>query len=75
LSIKEENHFEVVLIGVTESPVERPKKTAIELIWQEKTSYTKDTNSNRQDRPKILCTAFEKGADMTSSCSKRARFI
>jgi hypothetical protein len=27
-----ENHFEVVLIDVPESPVERPKKTAIDLF-------------------------------------------
>jgi hypothetical protein len=26
--LKEENHFEVVLIDVTESPVERPKKNS-----------------------------------------------
>jgi hypothetical protein len=30
--LKEENHFEVVLVDVTESPVERPEKTEVELF-------------------------------------------
>jgi hypothetical protein len=30
--VKEENHFEVVLMDVTESPVERPEKTAVKLF-------------------------------------------
>ena len=31
--LKEENHFEVVLLDVSENSVERPKKTAIKLFW------------------------------------------
>ena len=46
--LKEETQFEVVLIDVTESPVERPKKTEVELFRQEKTSYSKDPDCCRQ---------------------------
>jgi hypothetical protein len=45
--LKEENYIEVVLIDVPESPVERPKKTVVELFRQEKTAYSKDSNSSR----------------------------
>ena len=48
--LKEENHFEVVLIDVTESPVERPKKTAIKLFRQEEKTYQKGSNCCRQNR-------------------------
>jgi len=30
--LKEENQFEVILVDVTESPVERPKKNSVEII-------------------------------------------
>jgi hypothetical protein len=42
--LKEENHFETVLVDVTESPVECPKKTEVELFGQEKAAYAKDSN-------------------------------
>jgi hypothetical protein len=34
--LKEENQFEAVLIDVTESPVERPKKNSGHFIWERK---------------------------------------
>lgn len=37
--LKAENNFEIVLVDVTESPVERPKKNKAEII-QEKRSGT-----------------------------------
>ena len=52
--LKEENHFEAALIDVTESPVERPQKTAIKLFVQEKASYSKDTDCSRQEKPENI---------------------
>jgi hypothetical protein len=45
--LKEENRFEIVLIDVTETPVERPKKTAVKLFGEEEATYTKDTDCSR----------------------------
>jgi len=43
--LQSENTFEVVLIDVSESPVERPKKTTQTLFWQEKATHSKKTSN------------------------------
>jgi hypothetical protein len=35
-----EHQIEIVVIDVTETPIERPKKTEKVLQWQEKATYT-----------------------------------
>jgi hypothetical protein len=50
--LKPENNFDVVLIDVTESLVERPQKTDAELFGQEKASYPKDAVGYREVEPK-----------------------
>jgi hypothetical protein len=45
--LKEEKQFEIVLIDVTETPVERPKKTAVKLFGKEETTYAKDSDCSR----------------------------
>jgi hypothetical protein len=47
---KKENNFEIVLIDVTESPVERPQKTTVKLFGQEKTTYSKNSDYSRQSK-------------------------
>lgn len=42
--LKSDNEIEVVLVDVTESPIERPKKTARILFGQKKASYHKVTS-------------------------------
>ena len=41
----EGDDYEVILIDATETPVERPQKTAKILLWQEKAAYDKDASS------------------------------
>lgn len=43
----QENNFEVVLVDVTESLVERPKKTTASLLRQEETAHPKSTVDSR----------------------------
>jgi len=47
--VKSENNFEVVLIDVTESPIERPKKTTKQLFRKKETPHAKGTNSRRKE--------------------------
>jgi hypothetical protein len=49
--LKEENRFDTVLIAVTESPAERPEKTAVKLLGQEKASRAKVPNCRGQSQP------------------------
>jgi DDE superfamily endonuclease len=45
---KSDAHYEVVLVDATESPIERPKKKAKEILfWQEETPYSKNTGYYR----------------------------
>lgn len=48
--LKAENEFEVVLIDVTESPVERHKKTAKQLFREKETTHPKNANSSRKEK-------------------------
>lgn len=43
--LKPENNFEVVLVDVTESPVERPKKATPKLLREKEKTYSKSTIS------------------------------
>jgi len=45
--LENDKEFEVVVIDVGESPIERPKKTAKILFGQKKAAYNKDTNCSR----------------------------
>jgi len=45
--VKDGGPFEVVLVDVAESPVERPKKTTIELFGQKETSHAEDPDCRR----------------------------
>ncbi|SPM44500.1 transposase [Orientia tsutsugamushi] len=47
--VKSDMNYEVVLIDATETPIERPKKTKILLFRKEEKSYTKNSNSARQE--------------------------
>ncbi|MDR0573378.1 MAG: IS5 family transposase [Tannerella sp.] len=60
--LKAENHFEAVLIDVTESPVERPKKKQRLHYSGKKKRHTQKTQivADKASR-KILCTDFAKG--------------
>lgn len=41
-------HYEVVLVDATESPIERPKKKAKEILfWQKETSYIENAGCRR----------------------------
>src|SRR5438874_5314737 len=45
---KSDASYEVILIDATESPIERPKKKAEEiLLWQKKASYAENADSRR----------------------------
>jgi hypothetical protein len=44
--LKADNEFEVILIDITESPVERPEKTAIQLFRKKEASQSKSTGSS-----------------------------
>lgn len=46
--LKEEYHVELILNDVTETSVERPEKTAVELFGQEKVAYSKNANCGRK---------------------------
>ena len=45
--LKSEVEYEVVLIDATETPIERPKKTAKVVFRQEKATHNKDSNCFR----------------------------
>lgn len=47
--LKDENQYEVVLVDVTESPVERPKKTTRQLFRKKETTYSKNSSSSRKE--------------------------
>ena len=52
-----DNSFEVVLIDVAETPIERPKKAMQILFCQKEKAYDKNTNSSRQTNTKNnMCT-------------------
>ena len=44
--IKSEDELEVILIDVTETPIERPKKTKKILFRKKEKAYTKKSNSS-----------------------------
>jgi len=46
--VSSDNEIEVILIDASETPIERPKKTAEILLRQEKETYIKDTISRRE---------------------------
>jgi hypothetical protein len=58
--LKEENHFEVVLVDVTESPVERPKKAALSYSGKKKRHTQKTQIIADKSGRKIIRTAFDK---------------
>lgn len=39
-----DEHFEVVMIDATETPIERPKKTKKILFWKKEKTYDKNTS-------------------------------
>ncbi len=45
--LQEANNFEIVLVDVAETPIERPKKTTQVLFRQEKKTHTKKSSSGR----------------------------
>lgn len=45
--LKSDHEFEVVLIDATESPIERPKKTASILLGEKEKAYDKDSSCRR----------------------------
>ncbi|MCQ6344216.1 hypothetical protein NPM06_32780 [Bacillus cereus] len=49
--------IEVVLVDVTESPIERPKKNKGLLLWQEKIPYYQNTNptESEDERNSLYC--------------------
>lgn len=48
---KAPDHFEVVLIDTTETPIERPKKTAGLLFRKKEKAYPKNTSDGTHNRP------------------------
>jgi hypothetical protein len=59
--LKEENHFDVVLIDVTETPVERPKKQRFNYSGKKKRHTQKTQIVADKASRKILCTDFANG--------------
>ena len=47
-----ENTFEVIVVDVSEHPIERPKKTAAELFWKKETTHPKKSGSDRKKKQK-----------------------
>jgi hypothetical protein len=47
-ALLEGTEIEVVLVDVTESPIERPKKTKRVVLWKEEASHPKDTADCQQ---------------------------
>ena len=47
-----DNHFEAVLIDVSEHPIERPKKTAKVLLRQKENTCAKNTGSSGEAKQK-----------------------
>ncbi len=46
--------IEIVLVDVTEQPIEHPKKTTSTLQWQEKTTHPKSTSNGQSGSVKNL---------------------
>jgi len=44
----EDDRIEIVLVDVTECPVERPKKTKKMVLWKKEKTYIKSTNYRKQ---------------------------
>ena len=42
--LKSDMEYEVILVGATESPIERPKKAKTVLFWEEKAAHTEGPN-------------------------------
>ena len=45
--LKNDNEYEIVLIDATETPIERPKKTKILLLWKKEKTHIKDPSHCR----------------------------
>ena len=53
--LEEDNDIEGVLVDVTESPIERPKKTTEVVLWKEETTHHKNpTDSKSPNEGKYL---------------------
>jgi len=48
-----------VIVDVTEQPIERPKKTASTLQWQEKKAYTASPTSHQSTQLTNHCHRFQ----------------
>jgi len=59
--LKEAGGYDVVLVDATETPIERPKKTAEVLLWQEKRHAVKTQVAVCSRSWKIICAAFANG--------------
>jgi len=60
--LKSETEYEVALVDATETPVERPKKTAEALFWQEKAAHDEDAGGRKEDRRKDNVPLLRHGA-------------
>jgi hypothetical protein len=65
--------FDIVLIVVTETPIERPKKIKALLLGQEEAAHTENSACRGKSTRRILCLAHEKGRRHDFRLFKRSK--